>query len=124
MYTELFDGLRGYYASYPTRRKAAGFHAAMSLSFLACCNLSSITTLADFALHRNIDWTLELAGKKALLLAVGVVVALAHVWFGKSTGLYASKAPAKSARWKRQITLYACVSAILFLSMLGVVLFT
>ena len=58
--------------------------------------------------------------QQIFFLATGVVVAWAHIGFGKRTGLYESKAPARSSKWKRQIAVYGCVSAILLLGTIAI----
>jgi hypothetical protein len=113
-YAQIFEGLRGYYAKYPSRRGAAGFHAAMTMSFICGIALAGGITVTDYLLHRNIDWSVALSGRKFLLLLAGVVIAYAHVQFGKSTGRYTSVAPAEPSRWKRYLCIYAGFSGLLF----------
>jgi hypothetical protein len=116
MYTELFDGLRGYYASYRSRRADAGYNAAMTLSFIFGCNLGSVITLTDFALHKNLTWSVEFFANKVLLVGIGIGIAFAHVLFGKRTGRYSSIDPSNSSKWKGYMWVYASASIFLLLS--------
>lgn len=122
MYAELFDGLRGYYASYRSRRADAGFHAAMTLSFIFGCSLGSVITLADFALHKNLAWSAEFFANKVLLVGIGIGIACAHVLFGKYAGRYSSIDPSNSSKWKGYMWVYACASIVLLVSSIIVVL--
>ena len=96
MYTALFDGLRSYYAGYPSRRGTAGFDAAMSLSFVCCVNVASLFVVGDFLLNGSSARTLELFGNRSLLLALGMAIAVLHVAFAKRTGRYKSVVPVES----------------------------
>jgi hypothetical protein len=120
MYTALFDGLRSYYARYPSRRAAAGFDAAMSLSFICCVNVGSLLVVGDFLLTGSSDRAFELSGNKILLLALGIAIAVLHVVFAKRTGRYNSVAPVDSPRWKRYLWVYGAVSAGLFVAAMAV----
>ena len=79
MFAEMFDGLRSYYAGYESRRAAAGFHAAATLSFIACIAIGSGLTLADYALHGNTSRSVTFFEHKVLLLALGALIGYARV---------------------------------------------
>jgi len=121
-YAELWDGLRGYYASFSKERKSAGFSAAMALSFLFGVNLASIVSILLLASGQFIyfDW---LFGNTVVLLLFGISDAYAHVRFAKSTGRYNSTDPPQSTTWKRVLTIYAVVTAALFVSAIAVAYF-
>ena len=114
MYTELFGGLRGYYASYPNRKGSAGFEAAMTLSFIGCINVGSLLVLGNFIFDRDTQWADALFANKLLLLVVGIGVVALHVGFAKTTGKYASVEPVTTVRWKRYLVIYGCCSALAF----------
>ena len=116
MYTEIFEGLRSYYARYPSRRSAAGFHAAMTLSFLFCVAITAAVTLADYFINGNILWSVELFGNKLALIATGIAVAYAHIQFGKRTGRYNSVELLSPSHWQIYFAIYAGTAAILLLS--------
>ena len=120
MYTQIFDGLRSYYLKFNSRRSAAGYHAAMTMSFLFCVNFGAIITLTDCMLHNNLKWATFFFENKALLILLGIGVAYAHVQFGKLTGRYNSIEPADSARWKLYIMLYAGVSILMVVGAVAV----
>ena len=113
VYTELFDGLRGYYAEHARTRADAGFQAAASLSFICCVTGTAALTLGDYLINGNIQWSAALYEHKAALLLAGLLVGYAHVQFGKRTGLYNNREPSKSNRWKKYLAVYATVSAAL-----------
>ena len=109
MYGEMFDGLRGYYCSFPGERKFAGFSAAMALSFLFNINLFSVAVLSMFVSGR-MDYLPRLAGNKILLLIAGTAIAVAHVQFAKATGRYTATDPPPSARWKWLLIVYGGIT--------------
>jgi hypothetical protein len=113
MYAEIFDGLRAYYAGFPSRRATAGFNAAATLSFVFGANAASLLTVGDYLLNGNQKWSMHLFEYKSLFLLFGGVVACAHVLFGKHTGRYNSVEPARSSRWKRYLAIYVCCSVAL-----------
>ena len=116
MYTAMFDGLRSYYARYPSRRDAPGFYSAMSLSFICGLNLASLFTLGDYLLNANVDRSAGLYEHKLLLLTVGLAIAYLHVLFAKQTGRYTSLDPVESSRWKRYLVIYGGCSFALFVA--------
>ena len=115
MYTEIFDGLRSYYARYPSRRAAAGFHAAMTMSFICGVALTATLTLGDYLIHGHISWSVALFSNKLLLMLVGVAIACVHVQFGKYTGRYNSVEPCNPPRWKTYFGVYAFSAGLLLL---------
>lgn len=124
MYAEIFDGLRGYYAMYENRRAAAGFHAAMTMSFICSINIGVIIALVDYFVNGNLSRSVAFFQNKILLILVGIGIAYAHVLFGKYTGRYDSVDPAKSSRWKRYLIVYGCTSAALLFGAVSASLFT
>ncbi len=113
MYIAIFDGLRIYYARYPSRRASAGFHAAMSMSFLFCCSLIGATTIADYLVSGNLERVTVFYGNKFALLCVGGAIAYAHVLFAKSTGRYNAVDGAAPPHWKSYLSAYTGLAAAL-----------
>ena len=111
MYTAIFDGLRIYYARYQSRRAAAGFHAAMSMSFLFCCSLIAGTIIADYLVNGSVESIPVIHSNKFALLLVGGAVAYAHVIFAKSTGRYNDIGSVAPAHWKAYLSAYCCLAA-------------
>lgn len=122
MYTEMFDGLRSYYARYESRRAAAGFHAAATLSFICCVAITAGITVLDYLVAGNVGWAVYIFQYKAALILCGVVVGYVHIQFGKHTGRYHSKDLSAPPRWKAYLTLYAGVSASLLVGAIVVAL--
>ena len=118
VYETLFDGLRGWYASYATERSYAGFSAAMALSFLFCVNLISLVTICLLLLDGNLHRVGWLIGNKLLCLLIGVGIATVHVRYAKSTGRYYSTEPPRTPRWKRPLILYCLVTAVFLIGAL------
>jgi hypothetical protein len=116
MFTEMFDGLRSYYVGYESRRDAAGFHAAASLSFIACVAVASAVPLADYALNGNIDRASAFFEHKLMLLTLGVLIGYGHVLLAKRTGRYHSLDRTAPKRWKRYIAVYSAGTAILLVA--------
>jgi hypothetical protein len=114
VYTEIFDGLRIYYAGYESRRAAAGFHAAMTMSFLFCITIGAALPIADYLINGTIDWSVALFANKPLLILAGVLSAYAHVKFGKETGRYSSVEPVPVPHWKVYLSFYATCTTLLF----------
>jgi hypothetical protein len=121
MYTAMCDGLRSYYARYPSRRTAAGFNAAATLSFICCVNVASLFIVSEFLLTGNLVRSSALSGNKALLLALGVAVGFLHVAFAKRTGRYTSVTPVESTQWKRYLSAYGGLSVVLFAAAMMIV---
>jgi hypothetical protein len=114
VYTEIFDGLRNYYAGYESRRAAAGFNAAMAMSFLFCITITAALPIADYFINGSIEWSVALFANKPLLILAGIIIAYAHVRFGKRTGRYNSAEPAPAPHWKAYLSLYATGTTLLF----------
>lgn len=122
MYTEMFDGLRSYYAHYESRRAAAGFHAAATLSFICCVAITAGITVLDYLLAGNVDWAVYLFQYKAVLILCGLVIGYAHIQFGKHSGRYYCEDLSAPPRWKVYLTLYAGVSTSLLLGAIAAAL--
>lgn len=122
MYTAIFDGLRSYYASYQSRRTAAGFHAAMTMSFLFSITTVSAVTLADYFINGRLHWSVALFANKLLSIVVGVVIAYGHVQFGKQTGRYNSLEPVRAPHWKSYLWTYVIGATALFIGAIRVAL--
>ncbi len=122
VYREIFDGFRSYYAGYESKRAAAGYHAAMTMSLIFCLNVGSILILSDHFMNGSQRWTTELFGNKWLLLLIGIGIGYLHVMFGKRTGRYDHTGPASSSSWKRYLGVYATSSVIMFLCAIIVLL--
>jgi len=123
MYTAIFDGLRSYYAGFASRRAAAGFHAAMTMSFLFCVSLAAAAPIAEYLVNGNLDRTVQFYDHKFALVGMGVVVAYAHVLFAKSTHRYQSIDISAPPRWKYYFGAYCFVAAVLFICAVWVAAF-
>jgi hypothetical protein len=121
MYTAMFDGLRSYYARYPSRRADPGFNAAATLSFICCVNVASLFVVSEFLLTGDLVRTDALSGNRVLLLALGIGIGLLHVAFAKRTGRYTSVVPVESTRWKGYLWAYGGLSAVLFVVAMTIV---
>ena len=124
MYAEIFDGLRGYYAGFESRRDSAGWHAAMSMSMFCCLDVGAAIPIADYLIYGGHDLAGVLYENKLGVLLIGVAIAYAHVLFGKHTGRYKSLEPARSSRWKRYLFIRASITAALMLTAILIAVFT
>jgi hypothetical protein len=115
VYTEIFDGLRNYYAGYESRRAAAGFHAAMAMSFLFCITIAAALLIGDYFINGTLNRSIALSANKPLLVFMGIVSAYAHIQFGKRTGRYTSVDPVAAPHWKLYLSLYAIGATLLLL---------
>jgi hypothetical protein len=122
VYAEMFDGLRSYYSRYESRRAAAGFHAAATLSFICCVAITAGVTVINYFVAGNIDWSVQLFEYKAGLILCGVAVGYAHIQFGKHTGRYHSTDLSAPPGWKAYLTLYVSVSGSLLVGAIIVAL--
>lgn len=122
VYTEIFDGLRGYYARYANRRSAAGFNAAMTLSLICCVAVSAGFTLLDYLVTGNVDRAVYLFQNKPALILCGVAIAYAHVQFGKHTGRYHSVDLSEPPKWKSYLVIYSGISTVLLIAAIVVAL--
>lgn len=104
MFTQIFDGLRSYYARYPSRRAACGFHAAATMSFILSVALTGAVVPGDYLINGSIDRSVTLLGKKAALILAGVIIGCAHVYFAKRTGHYHSTAPLPAPHWRAYVS--------------------
>ena len=115
MYSEMYDGLRAFYAKKEGESSAPGFSAAMALSFLCNMNLISLPTICDYAISGQLRYVTWISQYKLLLVLSCVLVAWAHVVFGKHSGVYFRTGPAASLRWRRAFAIYAATTVALFI---------
>jgi len=120
MYAEIFIGLRSYYARYPNRRKDAGFHAAMTMSFLFSVASVSAFVLVDYGLHGILFWADAVFSRKFFMLLIGAAVAFTHVFYGRYVDQHASAAPSSASRWKAYVFAYAGVAGVLLAGAISV----
>jgi hypothetical protein len=116
VYGDIYDGLRSYYACFPTRAGSAAYSAAMSLSFICCINVGSLLVIADLIVTGNQEFSIWFFGNKLLLIMIGISIAWLHVFLGKKAGIYYLSGPARCLGWKRYLVLYSAVSALMFLA--------
>lgn len=116
-------GITRYYANHASRREAAGFHAAMSMSFLCCIALASGITLPDYFLHGNIERSVVLFAPKFTLLLLGLAIAFSHVQFAKATGHYHTFVPPEPSPWRLYLCVYAAITILLFVGALVVAIY-
>lgn len=113
MYIEILDGLRSHYEKRLKDKGSAGYHAAMSMSFLFGLSAAAIFIIVDAFRSRRLHGLMWLYDHKVWLVVFGIVTAWAHVQYAKTKHVYDKTGPPMSSLWRPWFIGYCIFAALL-----------
>ena len=116
MYAEMIDGLRSHYETRTKDKASAGYHAAMSMSFLFGVCAAALCVVVDGALTGELGFVIWAHDHWPLIALFGVGTAWGHVRYAKHRNVYHNVGPPKSSAWRSWFAAY-CMTALVLLLM-------
>lgn len=110
-YADLMDGVRSHYARREGDDWVAAFSAAMLMSLLLTLNISAFIIILDLLLHHELRVVSWIASNRGVVLPVPIAIAILHVLFAKTQGIYDRRGGPRSLSWARSLRIYVFLTA-------------